>query len=52
MAADKSSWKMAMLKSFRNIVCFFPMQTVVMKSKYITKIGFNLSIFKEIATKK
>ena len=40
-----------MLKSFENTVCFFPMQTVVMKSKYITKIGFNLSIFKEIATK-
>ena len=52
MTADKSSWKMAMLKSFRNIVCFFSMQTVVMKSKYITKIGFNLSIFKGIATKK
>lgn len=52
MTADKSSWKMTMLKSFRNIVCFFPMQTVVMKSKYITKIGFNLSIFKEMATKK
>ena len=52
MTADKSSWKMAMIKSFRNIVCFFAMQTVVMKSKYITKIGFNLSIVKEIATKK
>ena len=52
MTADKSSWKMAMLKSFRNIVCFFPMQTVVMKSNFITKIGFNLSILTEIATKK
>ena len=52
MIVEKSSWKMAILKSFRNTVCFFPMQTIVMKSKYITKIGFNLSIFKEIATKK
>ena len=25
------------------------MQTVMMKSKYITKTGFNLSIFTEIA---
>lgn len=52
MIVEKSSWKMAMLKSFRNILCFFPVQTTVMKSKYITKIGFNLSIFKEIATKR
>ena len=52
MIVEKSSWKMAILKSFRNTVCFFPMQTIVMKSKYITKIGFNRSIFKEIATKK
>lgn len=52
MIVEKSSWKMAMLKGFGKIVCFFPMQTVVMKSKYITKIGFNLSIFTEIATKK
>ena len=51
MFVEKCSWKMAMLKSFENTVCFFPMQTVVMKSKYITKIGFNLNIFKEIATK-